>query len=326
MMNFPILITSAGRRVALMRCLKQSAEELGLNPRLIAAEMNSKLSAAAHWADTVHTVSRCTAPGYIDELIRIARLESAKLLIPTIDTELPSMASAKSRLTEAGLHVSVSSPQVVALARDKVAFMAFCENVGVLVPQTTLALDFLNKPTFPALPVIFKPIAGSRSIGIVRAFTASEIPELDRPEDYMVQELWKGREFTVNIFIGRDGLLKCAVPHERLEVRDGEVAKGVTRRIPSILSAAQRIGDALGAIGAYGPLCFQGILCEDGSFAVFELNARFGGGYPLAHNAGAHFTRWLMEDALGKPTTAADHWLENRLMLRYDDAVFADEA
>lgn len=325
-MTFPILITSAGRRVALMRCFSQSARIMGFTPKLVATEMRPVLSAAARSADAAHAVSRCTTSSYVDELRRISAAESVRLVVPTIDTELEVLSNARGKLESTGLSVVISSPQVVALARDKIAFMRFCEAIAVTVPKTVSASDFYAGKHDLIFPVIFKPLAGSRSIGIARANTPAEVPAVLRPEDYMVQELWVGREFTVNFFVGRDGKLKCAVPHERLEVRDGEVSKGVTRRIPAVLEAAQKVGAALGELGAYGPLCVQGILRGDGVFALFELNARFGGGYPLAHDAGAHFTQWLMEDALGHPCTANDNWKANRLMLRYDDAVFADEA
>jgi carbamoyl-phosphate synthase large subunit len=58
---------------------------------------------------------------------------------------------------------------------------------------------------------------------------------------------------------------------------------------------------------------------------VFEVNARFGGGYPLAHEAGAHFTRWLLEESTGLPLTATSVWEEGVLMLRYDAAFFVRE-
>jgi carbamoyl-phosphate synthase large subunit len=56
---------------------------------------------------------------------------------------------------------------------------------------------------------------------------------------------------------------------------------------------------------------------------VFEINARFGGGYPLAHQAGATFSQWLLEEVAGLPATANDRWQDGVLMLRYDSAVFS---
>jgi carbamoyl-phosphate synthase large subunit len=68
-------------------------------------------------------------------------------------------------------------------------------------------------------------------------------------------------------------------------------------------------------------LCFQAIDTADGP-KVFEINARFGGGFPLAHAAGAPFTRWLIAEAAGLSEAPHDEWQEGTTMLRYDEAVF----
>jgi len=57
---------------------------------------------------------------------------------------------------------------------------------------------------------------------------------------------------------------------------------------------------------------------------VFEINARFGGGFPLAHRAGARFSRWLLEDVLGLQSSAQNNWQEDLVMLRYDAAIFLE--
>ena len=77
----------------------------------------------------------------------------------------------------------------------------------------------------------------------------------------------------------------------RRELRGGEVSKGITVRRQDMTDAARAIATALP--GAVGALCFQAFATQDGP-VVFEINARFGGGFPLAHQAGGRFTRWLM--------------------------------
>jgi len=91
----------------------------------------------------------------------------------------------------------------------------------------------------------------------------------------------------------------------------------------AVVEAARKIAAALP--GARGPLCFQAIVREDGEYAVFEINARFGGGYPLAHRAGATFSKWLLEEAAGLSCSAHDDWKAGVTMLRYDAAVFLDD-
>jgi carbamoyl-phosphate synthase large subunit len=91
---------------------------------------------------------------------------------------------------------------------------------------------------------------------------------------------------------------------------------------------ATRVCEALP--GAYGALNVQvfvdGDADEPDNLAVIEINARYGGGFPLSLEAGADFPRWMLEELLGLPSTASpDDWRSGLVMLRYDAAVFVDE-
>ena len=76
--------------------------------------------------------------------------------------------------------------------------------------------------------------------------------------------------------------------------------------------------------GPFGALTIQAFVDDaTGELAIIELNARFGGGFPLSREAGADFPRWILEDLFGLPSTAtADEWRDGLVMLRYDAAVF----
>ena len=137
----------------------------------------------------------------------------------------------------------------------------------------------------------------------------------------ILQQLLVGPEYTVNMFIDEAGVLRSAVGHKRLRVRAGEVEKGRTERDPMLRGLAERIASALPQ--ARGVLCFQLIVDRRSGPRVFEINARFGGGYPLAHFAGAEYARWLLEEVVGLPSTAHDTWRSGALMLRYDAATFS---
>lgn len=317
-----ILLSSAGRRNQLAQCLREDAGLLGRDLLLLGADLRPKLSSACQFADLSFEVPRCLSAEYVPALLEICRKHQVRLLIPTIDTELEALSRHAVDFSRIGTRVVVSRPEVVAMARDKAETVRFLNGAGVSAPRTLCLAEYLEDPGRLPGPVIAKPRGGSSSMGIVRGSGAADFGTL-AIADYLVQALWQGKEYTVNLFFDEHGKFRCAVPHLRLEVRGGEVSKGRTEHVPALEAAAEKIAAAL--LGARGPLCFQAIVTEAGEYAVFEINARFGGGYPLAHRAGARFSQWLLEEAAGLPSSANNNWKEGVTMLRYDSAVFLND-
>lgn len=316
-----MLVTSAGRRNHLIRCFREDAARIGLTLRVIAVDMQPDLSPACHAADASHAVPPCADADYIPSLHDICRREGVKLLVPTIDTELGVLSVHRDEFAVAGVHVAVSAPAVVRLAANKLDTARVLTNAGVMTPVTLTLEEFQANPARLRWPLIAKPVSGSASVGILRPKCQNELLRLTA-DGYIVQECLAGAEFTVNVFFDADGALQCAVPHRRIEVRAGEVSKGRTERVPALLEAAAKLAAVLP--GVRGPLCFQAAVQESGEYGVFEINARFGGGYPLAHRAGARFSQWLLEESVGRPSSACDDWRSGVTMLRYDEAVFID--
>jgi carbamoyl-phosphate synthase large subunit len=118
----------------------------------------------------------------------------------------------------------------------------------------------------------------------------------------------------------------CAIPRRRIEVRSGEVCKGVTCRRHELIDLGTRIAEALPR--AFGPLNIQMFFDEPrGEIRVIEINPRLAGGFPLSWQAGGKFPRWMIEEMLGLPSTAsADAWRDGLVMLRHYHAVFMDLA
>jgi carbamoyl-phosphate synthase large subunit len=320
-MKTKILISSAGRRGQLVSCFRESALELGVELEVLATDMRPELSAACQLADRSAAVPPCSSPEFVPALLRLCREHQVSLIVPTIDTELQVLSDAREAFAEVGTEVTVSEPAVVAIARDKSRTAQILSHAGVNVPRTVDAGEYLKHTAGVRWPVILKPRGGSSSIGIIRPKTPAEaVHAAELNTDLIVQEFWAGREYTVNLFFNRAGQMKCVVPHWRIETRAGEVSKGRTEDIPQLRGVAEKLATIMP--GARGALCFQAIVSESGEYVVFEINARFGGGYPLAHHAGARFTQWLLEETLKLPCTASDAWRPAVTMLRYDEAIF----
>src|SRR5690349_5587715 len=114
-----VLISCAGRRVGLMNCVKNAAQQLGFSVRVIASDMKPELSPACQLADQAFRIPDAADPAFVPALVELCRREGVHLLIPTIDPELMPIAYGVNRLREAGTEVNISASSVVEVARDK---------------------------------------------------------------------------------------------------------------------------------------------------------------------------------------------------------------
>lgn len=314
-----LLLTSAGRRVELLGCFRSAAADLGIDLKVFACDRLPGWSSACRAADAAFTVPPVTDPTYVPTLLDICRRNGISLVVPTIDPELLPLGDGREAFRAIGVDVMVSDPDVLIVAFDKQATADLLRSHGIDTPTTASPAEVLAAPGAWNWPLLAKPRHGSAGRAVQIVADPPALEQIAQNEPFVVQELLHGDEFTVNIFVDRVGRLRCAVPHRRVQTRAGEVEKGITQRLPELAAIAEKIVGCLP--GARGPLCFQAFI-DDTRCSVFEINARFGGGYPLAHQAGAHFTRWLLEEAIGVSSSADDAWQEGIMMLRYDAAMF----
>lgn len=317
-----VLISSVGRRSQLVECFREAIADLGVRGRILGLDSSPQTAPAAHLVDECFVVTRCTHPGFVDEVLSITKDHDVDLIVPTIDTELPIYAGHRGWFGTHGITVTVSDPDAIRIAGDKVETHCWLSSNGFPVPSQARLSDVIQNPQTWTFPVIVKPRGGSASSGIRKIRSIRELTALEEPtDDFIVQELARGDEYTVNVFV-ENGRCLCAVPHKRLETRGGEVSKGITVRDPSLMQLAASIAEKLpGARGALNVQCF---IDPYGAIKVIEINARFGGGFPLANRAGAKFPRWMLESILNRPSTVTSDWQDHLMMLRYDNAVFIE--
>lgn len=319
-MSFNILFTSVGRRVSLVQHFRRVLSDLGLEGKLVGTDM--LLSAPAmHVVDRKYQVCRVTDKDYIPQLLDICEKEDIDLLIPLIDTELLVLAKNKKRFKEVGTTALISDPDVIRIAMDKYNTHKFFIENGFATPRVINIDEALERNDIE-YPLLMKPARGSASIGITRIegkedlrFFKDEIP------NPILQEYLDGYEYTLDVLVDFEGKVRCVAPRKRLEVRAGEVSKGMTVKDERIIETGRKVAEVLK--GALGPITVQGFLTSDGEFKLTEINPRFGGGHPLAIAAGADYPRWIIEMMLGRdPKIELDGWEDGLVMLRYDEAVF----
>ena len=137
--------------------------------------------------------------------------------------------------------------------------------------------------------------------------------------EYIDKQVYK--EYTVDMYFGRDNRLKMAVPRERIEIRAGEINKGRTHKGYLLDYLREQLDHIDGCVGT---ICVQAFYNEATHDVVgIEINPRFGGGFPLSYAAGANFPQFIIQEyILNQNLQYSDQWSDQKLMLRYDDAVF----
>ena len=110
-----ILVSSAGRRVALIGCFRESAATLGIDLAAIATDLDRTMSAACQVAGRAFPALRCDSAEVPDRLLEICRAHAVDLVMPTIDAKLGDLSRSAERFRAIGTEVSVSAPEVVDL-------------------------------------------------------------------------------------------------------------------------------------------------------------------------------------------------------------------
>lgn len=315
-----ILVLSAGRRVELIQAFQHSLKTLIPAGRVFTTDMNPRRAAACQVADEAFQVPRATDAKYIDKLYGLCLENEVGLVVPTIDTELMYLSLARERFLKAGIQIVISDSELIAACRDKRATTTLYESIGVKSPE----IFDKDKIKFPCF---CKPYDGSRSIGAQPIYSPEMLTdEILNNERNIFMELVgpKFDEYTIDIYYDKHGTLKCLVPRERIEVRDGEVSKGATRKNFVYERLIESFKKLPGAIGCITAQVF--VNAETEEIRALEINPRFGGGFPLSHAAGANYTEWLVREyLLGEQNDFFEDWESNLVMLRYDAKVLVRE-
>lgn len=314
-----ILITSAGRRGALVKYFKKTIEEMkGVKGKVISIDVNP-LSAALYLSDKHYIVPQIFVPNYIDTLLDVCRKEAIRLIIPTIDTELLVLSQNKKQFGENEVIVALSDPKAVEICSDKLKTFQFFKENNIPTVDTFSYYQF-DKMKNINYPLFIKPCSGSASINTYRINNRKELDFfIDYIENPVVQEYAEGQEFTLDILADLGGKVINVVPRERIEVRAGEINKGKTVKDDKLIEYGKIIVEKLGGIGPITIQCFK----KGDEIKFIEINPRFGGGYPLSFAAGVNYPELLIRMVLGeKVTPRLGEFEENLIMLRWEDAVF----
>ncbi len=316
-----ILITSAGRRVSLVKSFIKELNCFNEKAKVFCTDLEPDLSAACQVSHGYFKVNRVTHSNYINELINICTKNKIGLIIPTIDTELEMLAKNRITFNRLGINVLISDLSFIYKCRNKRLIHEFFDEIGF-----DRARDInLDNPVYP---FFIKPCDGSHSRGIYKINNSIELKDsmINNPKNMFLEYIphSENTEYTIDIYFNKDSKIKCIVPRERIFVRDGEVNTACTRKNIIIDYVKEKFQNVKGLRGCITLQVF--LRNENNKIIGIEINPRFGGGYPLSYLSGANFPKWIIQEYLEDKFDDSyfDNWKDNLLMIRYDDEVLID--
>ena len=305
-----VLLTCAGRRSYLVSWFRAAVAPRG---RVVAVNSHP-LAAAMVTADRSYVAPPLSSGEYVDFLLDVCRREEIRLLVPLFDLELPLLAAAADRFTEAGVVAAVSSADVVATCRDKLALAtAVRERTGLAAPRTSLVPhDGEAWIRDDAAGVFVKPRFGTGSIATTSTTEADEVAVLHRKVsrdvgstylhgvadgsggDVVVQEALAGQEHGLTVVNDLTGRFRAVLANRKLAMRAGETDVAEVVDDARLSAAGRQLGEAFRHVGALD----VDVFFDGDVVAVLDVNPRLGGNYPFAHLAGADvpqaYVRWSL--------------------------------
>ncbi|MCZ7458239.1 ATP-grasp domain-containing protein [Streptomyces sp. WMMC940] len=276
-----------------------------LGREVIAADADALASGLRLEGVTARTMAPAGHPDYVSGLLALCREVRPDALLSTVEQELPQLIAQRAALEELGVATWLPEAGAVQACVDKAEFHRVLTRWGIPTPRTFSPDELDAVPDGMALVV--KPRCGQGAQNVHFCFTGEQAQVLcELVPKPIVQERVEGREFTADCLVDRDGRASVVL-RDRLLVKGGLAVVSRTFRDRAV---AEQVERTLAAVGAVGACCVQGFVSEDGAIAMTEINARVGGGFPLAEAAGADLVGQTLNGLAGLPVDHDRLWYE----------------
>lgn len=312
-----ILILSAGTRNKIVQYFK---DKIGENGRVIATDMN-ELAPAVYEADKFYKVPRITSEEYIDIILEICKKESINGVLTLIDPELSLLAQHKDKFNDIGVMVIGSDYELCERALDKMEMYEWLSEYGY-----KCARSYVDKEKFYAdveagiisYPVFVKPVRGSASIATSKVYDKETIELLFAHDDsLMIQEYLNGQEIGADVYIDMiSGEVVSVFTKKKILMRAGETNKAVSFKDEKLFELIETFSNESGWRGQIDVDIFD----VDGEYYISEVNPRFGGGYPHAHECGCDHMSLIINNINGNPNEKRiGDYCDDVYMMKYNE-------
>lgn len=290
-----VLITSISKKVPLINGVRSSTSKLKPGIQLFGADASENI-VGKYFVDAFWQMPllKDLTPQII---INFCKENNITAVIPTRDGELSFFAGLKKELLNHGIVVMISDLESIDISIDKLKFYLHCHKVGVNAIQTEKKVELIQSEKY----VVKEQFgAGSLSMGLKLDIekTIAHGKNLHSP---VFQPFIEGEEFSIDMYIQKDGKVKGLIIRKRELIENGE--SQITYNVKN-----ERLKDCCIALASslnfYGHLVLQAIVDEKGKPYLIECNARFGGASSFSIQCGLDSFYWFLLEANGTNVTS----------------------
>lgn len=314
-----ILILSSGTRNKVVQYFKKA---LSRNGYVVCTDM-STLAPSIYEADKYYIVPRMTEEGYLDVILDICQKENIDGVLSLIDPELSLLAKNADKFASFGTKVIGSSYELCEMSLDKYKMFRW-----LTAHNYKCAKSYLNKEEFYQdvetgkikYPVFVKPARGSASIAISKVYDKDTIELLFAySEGLMIQEYLDGQEIGADVYIDMiSGEVVSIFTKRKILMRAGETDKAVSFKNQKLFDLITRFVNEAGFSGQIDIDIFD----INGEYYISEVNPRFGGGYPHAHECGCNHVDLIINNLnKSKNKRKIGTYQEGKYMMKYNEIV-----
>ncbi|MEM6684708.1 MAG: ATP-grasp domain-containing protein [Bacteroidota bacterium] len=283
MLQKTVLVTGIGGNVGQgiirnIRALKLPITIIGTNVEAF--------SAGNHLCDICYNVAYAYDETYIEEIVEIVKTNHIDLIIPSTDYEIYYLAK---YIQEIPCKIAASHFDTTAIYLDK--YLTALHHEKHNIPFATTVLPSQFKGEFKDF--IVKPRKGRGSRGLhINPDTYDHFND----EEYLVQELHKGKEITTAFYVTQHNELLGSITFDRV------LENGATTHCKVVDTYDARMNEILLQIIANGQIKgaanIQSIVDDSGAIHPFEINCRISGTNSIRANFGFEDVKYTLQELL----------------------------
>ena len=289
--DIAVLISSISSKIPLFRAFSSVTQSFSPNSTLFVGDINDECLAT--FVTPQFWKMPRTEDSNFEEILSWITNNGVRLVIPTRDGELIFFAKHLDKFRSLGISILGSPPVTIEKCLDKLLFFEELASVCSVIPTSTR----LDQQVLGEEPYVVKERFGAGSLSLLLNASSQVAKEhaakLTNP---IFQPFIEGREFSIDAYVRKNGVLHGLVIRERILVVNGESQVTKTFFDEEISKLTSDIAKKLNLRGHF---VLQVIMSPKG-LHVIECNPRIGGASTLSFAAGLNTPLWSIAEALGE--------------------------